>query len=98
MRVGVIREVKVAGRRVALTPAGARELVARGHEVLVETGGAAPITSTPARTNATLPYVLRLASDDLERTLEDSDFAPGLSVRDGEIVPVRQALEQEVAA
>ena len=38
MTVGVVKEVKVAERRVALTPAGARELVARGHEVLVEAG------------------------------------------------------------
>ena len=36
MRVGVVKEVKVAERRVALTPAGARELAATGHEVLVE--------------------------------------------------------------
>jgi alanine dehydrogenase len=38
MRVGVAREIKSQEYRVALTPAGARELVERGHEVLVETG------------------------------------------------------------
>jgi alanine dehydrogenase len=37
MRVGVAREIKAQEYRVALTPAGARELVQRGHEVLVET-------------------------------------------------------------
>src|SRR5687768_7345197 len=37
MRVGVAKEIKVDEYRVALTPAGARELVLRGHEVLVET-------------------------------------------------------------
>ena len=37
MKVGVAREIKPAERRVALTPAGAMELVADGHEVLVET-------------------------------------------------------------
>jgi len=37
MRVGVPQEVKVAERRVGLTPSGARELVAHGHSVLVET-------------------------------------------------------------
>jgi alanine dehydrogenase len=37
MRVGVVREIKPQEHRVALTPAGARELVQRGHEVLVET-------------------------------------------------------------
>ncbi len=38
MRVGVPKEIKSDEYRVALTPAGARELVLRGHEVLVETG------------------------------------------------------------
>jgi alanine dehydrogenase len=38
MRVGVAKEVKPQEYRVALTPAGARELVQRGHEVLVEAG------------------------------------------------------------
>jgi alanine dehydrogenase len=37
MRVGVAREIKPQEYRVALTPAGARELVQHGHEVLVET-------------------------------------------------------------
>ena len=37
MRVGVAREIKTDEYRVALTPAGARELVQHGHDVLVET-------------------------------------------------------------
>ena len=37
MRVGVVLELKADEHRVALTPAGARELVERGHDVLVET-------------------------------------------------------------
>ena len=37
MRIGVAREIKSQEYRVALTPAGARELTQRGHEVLVET-------------------------------------------------------------
>jgi alanine dehydrogenase len=36
MRIGVVKEIKPDEYRVALTPAGARELVARGHEVVVE--------------------------------------------------------------
>jgi len=36
MRVGVAKEIKPQEYRVALTPAGAREFVQRGHEVLVE--------------------------------------------------------------
>src|SRR5688500_20002320 len=38
MRVGVVKEIKPDEYRVALTPAGARELRQRGHDVLVETG------------------------------------------------------------
>ena len=38
MKVGVPTEIKTDEYRVALTPAGARELVRSGHEVLVETG------------------------------------------------------------
>jgi alanine dehydrogenase len=37
MKVGVVKEIKADEYRVALTPAGARELVQKGHEVLVET-------------------------------------------------------------
>ncbi len=36
MRIGVAREIKAQEYRVALTPAGALELVQRGHEVVVE--------------------------------------------------------------
>jgi alanine dehydrogenase len=38
MRIGVPTEVKADEYRVAITPAGVRELAARGHEVLVESG------------------------------------------------------------
>jgi len=38
MNVGVVKEIKSDEYRVALTPAGARELVQRDHEVLVEKG------------------------------------------------------------
>jgi alanine dehydrogenase len=38
VRIGVAREIKPDEYRVALTPAGARELVLKGHEVFVETG------------------------------------------------------------
>ncbi|HTW05962.1 MAG TPA: alanine dehydrogenase [Acidimicrobiales bacterium] len=38
MHVGVVKEIKSAELRVALTPAGTAELVARGHQVVVEEG------------------------------------------------------------
>ena len=37
MKIGVATEIKPDEYRVALTPAGARELVLRGHDVIVET-------------------------------------------------------------
>jgi alanine dehydrogenase len=37
MRVGIPKEIKEDERRVALTPAGVRELVERGREVMIET-------------------------------------------------------------
>jgi alanine dehydrogenase len=38
VKIGVAREIKSDEYRVALTPAGARELVQRGHDVVVENG------------------------------------------------------------
>jgi alanine dehydrogenase len=38
VRIGVVKEIKTDEYRVALTPAGARELAQRGHEILVESG------------------------------------------------------------
>jgi alanine dehydrogenase len=43
VRIGVPKEIKTHEYRVGLTPAGARELVAQGHEVLVERGAAVGI-------------------------------------------------------
>jgi alanine dehydrogenase len=38
MRIGVPKEVKTHEYRVGLVPGSVRELVHRGHDVLVETG------------------------------------------------------------
>jgi alanine dehydrogenase len=38
VKIAVAREIKTDEYRVALTPAGARELVQRGHDVTIETG------------------------------------------------------------
>jgi alanine dehydrogenase len=38
MRIGVAKEIKADEYRVALTPAGAKELVQHGHDVIVESG------------------------------------------------------------
>jgi len=36
MKIGVIKEIKDKENRVALTPAGARNLISEGHTVLLE--------------------------------------------------------------
>jgi alanine dehydrogenase len=41
MHVGVLKEIKADEYRVALTPAGARELLHNGHRVLVQAGAGA---------------------------------------------------------
>jgi alanine dehydrogenase len=43
MRIGVPKEIKVHEYRVGLVPAGVRELVSAGHEVLIETNAGAGI-------------------------------------------------------
>ena len=60
MRIGVAREIKPQEHRVALTPAGARELVQRGHEVFVEAGagvGSAFLDETYERVGASIVSV-----------------------------------------
>ncbi|MFZ1079848.1 MAG: alanine dehydrogenase [Methylovirgula sp.] len=48
MRVGVLKEIKVHEYRVGLTPDAAREFVAAGHEIAIETGAGAGIGASDA--------------------------------------------------
>jgi alanine dehydrogenase len=48
LKIGVASEIKTDEYRVALTPAGARELGQRGHDVIVETGAGAGSSFTDA--------------------------------------------------
>ena len=48
MRVGVPTEIKIAERRVGLTPTSVRELTMRGHRVLVQTGAGNGIGASDA--------------------------------------------------
>jgi alanine dehydrogenase len=60
MRIGVAREIKSDEYRVALTPAGALELINHGHDVAVETGagqGSAFPDDTYARVGAEIVSV-----------------------------------------
>src|SRR5271154_4049044 len=43
MKIGVPKEIKIHEYRVGLVPAGVRELVDSGHQVLVQTGAGAGI-------------------------------------------------------
>jgi alanine dehydrogenase len=68
MRVGVVKEIKPDEYRVALTPAGARELHQRGHDVVVETGagaGSAFFDSDYERAGATIA-----TADDVWETVD----------------------------
>jgi alanine dehydrogenase len=68
MRIGVPTEIKLDEYRVALTPAGARELTSRGHEVVVQAGAGegsaiadADYTAQGARIAADAPAVFGAA-------------------------------------
>ena len=52
MKVGIPAEVKNHEYRVAITPAGVRELVLNGHEVFIE---AEPASARRSRTPSTTP-------------------------------------------
>ena len=49
MLIGVPKEIKNHEYRIGLTPAGVRELVSAGHNVLVETQGGSAIGLTDAQ-------------------------------------------------
>jgi alanine dehydrogenase len=49
--------------------------------------GAVPVTATYALTNATLPYVLKLADLGVQRALEECpELRMGVNVAEGEII------------
>jgi alanine dehydrogenase len=67
------------------------------HYCVANMPGAVPVTSTRALTNATLPYVRKLATLGVDAALaSDPGFAKGLNIRDGEITyaPVAEAYAQ----
>ncbi|MCW2510304.1 MAG: ald [Modestobacter sp.] len=63
MKVGVAREVKNREYRVALTPSGVTELVAAGHDVLVEHGAGAGSSIPDADFTAAGAKILTTADD-----------------------------------
>ena len=61
--------------------------------------GAVPITSTSALTNATLPYVIKLANNGYSAIYDDPSLAKGVNVHDGMVAHkvVASALDMEYA-
>lgn len=68
MRIGVPREIKVHEYRVGLVPAGVRELVGAGHEVLVETGAGSGIGVDDAQYRAAGAAIAPKAADVFARS------------------------------
>lgn len=57
------------------------------HYCVANMPGIVPRTSTYALTNATLPYLLRLASDGVDRAIRaDPGLAKGINLKDGKVV------------
>jgi alanine dehydrogenase len=81
------------------------------HYCVANMPGAVPITSTYALTNATMPYVLRLAGEGVQALRDDPGFLDGLNVAAGAVtyepvardqgldhVPAAEALDRVAAA
>jgi alanine dehydrogenase len=64
------------------------------HYCVANMPGAVPITSTRALTNATLPYVVRLADGVEDALRADPGFLGGLSVRAGLLTDEAVAVDQ----
>jgi len=68
MRVGVPKEIKVHEYRVGLVPAGVRELVASGHEVLIETSAGGGIGVDDAQYKAAGAVIAASPAEVFERS------------------------------
>ena len=55
------------------------------HYCVANMPGAVPLTSSEALNNATLPFVMRLASTGLEALSQDDHLAQGLNVHQGKL-------------
>src|SRR3977135_3905537 len=68
MRIGVPKEIKVHEYRVGLVPAGVRELVGAGHEVLVESGAGIGIGVDDTQYSAARAPIANTAPEVFERS------------------------------
>ena len=63
MKVGVPKEIKIHEYRVGLVPAGVRELVDSGHQVLVQSGAGSGIGFDDSHYQAAGAAVVQRAQD-----------------------------------
>ncbi|MGA0116485.1 MAG: alanine dehydrogenase [Burkholderiales bacterium] len=63
MRIGVPKEIKVHEYRVGLVPANARELVAHGHQVMVESGAGLGIGASDEQYRAAGVTIVKTAAE-----------------------------------
>ena len=81
MRVGTVREIKNHEYRVGLVPAGVRELVAAGHQVLVQSSAGAGIGVDDSAYAAAGAKIVATAKDVFDGAeIWGDDAAPGLTV------------------
>jgi alanine dehydrogenase len=66
MRIGIPKEIKVREYRVGIVPANVKELAARGHEIIVESGAGAGIAATDADYVAAGARIVATASEVFE--------------------------------
>ena len=91
MRIGIPKEIKVHEYRVAMVPAGVRELVAMGHEVFVETNAGAGIGATDMQYRAAGATVLNSAAEvfakvDLIVKVKEPQLAECAMLRRGQLL------------
>lgn len=91
MRVGVPKEIKPYEYRVGLTPGAAREFVAAGHEVLVETGAGAGIDAADQAYRAAGAEVVESAAEIFARSqmivkVKEPQPCEWVQLREGQIL------------
>src|ERR1700722_17541684 len=80
MKIGVPKEIKIHEYRVGLVPAGVRELVDAGHQVLVQTGAGAGIGFGDAHYQTAGATIAQRAEDVFSTSeLKNKDKEPQLT-------------------
>jgi alanine dehydrogenase len=91
MRIGVPREIKIHEYRVGLIPEGVRELVAAGHEVMIERGAGAGVGVPDQKYEAAGASIVHSADEIFRRAelivkVKEPQPAECRMLRDGQVV------------